>query len=173
MKSIGSVIDHELTWSQASAFKNEYELRFGGELVASLRLPKMIGTMGVAESSDGSWTLERVGFWKMRTVIKANGSADELGSYRNTAWKSGGVLELPGGKKFIVWKSFWKRIFELRTEAGEPLYQLQQLTTFRVSASLRINRRALQEPELPWLVMFGFYMLVMARHDAAVHAAAS
>ncbi len=171
MKNIRSVIDHELSWSQQSLFKNEFELRFGGELVATLRLPKMMGNLAVAESGDGSWTFQRTGFWKTKTFIKASGSADELGSYRRNTWRGGGALELTNGRKFIVWKSIWKRLSEFRTEEGEPLFEIQQRGSFRLSASVRMNRRALQIPELPWMVLFGFYLEVMARNDAANHAA--
>jgi hypothetical protein len=173
MKNIRSVVDHELTWTQQSLMKSEYELRFGGDLVATLRFPKMMGTIGVAKSGDGSWTFERIGFWKTKTVVKASGSTVELASYTSNAWKGGGILQLPSGKKLAVWRSIWKGVFEIRTEEGEPLYQIEQLTSFRVSASVRINRRALQIPELPWLVLFGFYLFVMARSDAATQAATS
>jgi hypothetical protein len=172
MKNIRSVVDHELNWSQQSAFKSEFELRFGGELVATLRLPRRIGTIGVAESGDGSWTFERTGFWKMKTVVKASGSTEELGSYTNNAWKPGGVLQLTDGKKFTFWRSGWKGISEFRTEEGEPLFQNRYRASFRVSASVRINRRALRIHELPWMVLLGFYVGVMARRDAAKHAAA-
>ena len=171
MKNIRSVVDHELTWSQQSAFKSEFELRFGGELVATLRLPKKISTIGVAESGDGSWTFERIGFWKMKTVVKASGSTEELASYTSNAWKPGGVLQLPNGKKFTFWRSGWKGISEFRTEEGEPLFQIHYRASFRVSASVRINRRALQIPEHPWMVLLGFYLGVMARRDATKHAA--
>jgi hypothetical protein len=173
MKTIRSVVDHELSWSQHSAFKSEFELRFGGELVATLRLPRMIGTVGVAESGDGSWTFERIGFWKMRTVVKASGSTEELANYTSNAWKPGGVLQLPSGKRFTFWRSGWKGISEFRTEEGEPLFQVRYGGSFRVSASVRINRKALQIPELPWMVLLAFYMGVMARRDAAKHAAAA
>jgi hypothetical protein len=171
MKSISSVVDHELTWSQQSVFKSEFELRFGGELVALLRLPKMIGSVGVAESGDGSWTFERIGFWKARTVVKPNGSSSELGSYLSNTWKPGGVLQLPDGRKFTFWRSGWKGISEFRTAEGEPLFQTHYHGSFRVNATLRINRRALQIPELPWMVLLAFYQGVMARRDAATHAA--
>ena len=173
MKTIRSVVDHELTWTQKSAFKSEFELRFGGELVATLRLPRMIGTVGVAESGDGCWTFERIGFWKMKTVVKASSSTEELANYTSNAWKPGGVLQLPGGKRFTFWRSGWKGISEFRTEEGEPLFQVRYAGTFRVSASVRINRKALQIPELSWMVLLAFYMGVMARRDAAKHAAAA
>jgi hypothetical protein len=172
MKTIRSVVDHELTWSQESVFKSEFELRFGGEPVATLRLPKMIGTKGVAESGDGSWTFERIGFWKMKTDVTDGRSSVVLGSYASNAWKPGGVLQLPNGKKFTFWRSGWKRTAEFRTEEGEPLFQIQYRGSFRVSASVRINRLALQTPELPWMVLLGFYLGVMARRDSAKHAAA-
>jgi hypothetical protein len=171
MKSIKSVVDHELTWSQQSVLRHEFELRFGGEIVARLRLPKMIGTRGVAESGDGSWTFERIGFWKAKTIVKVTGSVDELGSYTSNTWKPGGVLQLPNGKKFIFWRSGWRGTSEFRTEEGEPLFQTRYHGSFRVNASVRINRRALQIPEFPWMVLLAFYQGVMARRDAATHAA--
>ena len=163
MKNIRSVVDHELVWSQQSVFRNEFELRFGGDLVATLHFPKKAGTIGVAESGDGSWTFGRDGFWKPSTVVKASGSTDELGSYRRNTWRGGGTLELRDGRTFVVWRSVWRRLSEFRTEEGEPLLQIQQRSSFRLSASVRINRKALQIPELPWMVLFGFYLLVMAR----------
>jgi hypothetical protein len=172
MKNIRSVIDYELTWSQQSVMKNEFELRFGGELVAILRLPKMVGTTGIAESGDGSWTFERIGFWKSRSIVKASGSTVELGSYTQNTWKPGGVLQLPNGKK-LVFRRNWRGISEFQTEAGETLFQIQTRAFFRVSATVRINRVALQTPELPWLVLFGFYLGVLARRDASTHAATS
>jgi hypothetical protein len=172
MKNIRSVVDYELTWSQQSVWKHEFELRFGGELVATLRLPKMMGTIGVAESGDGSWTFERIGFWKSRSVIKASGSTVELGSYTSNTWKPGGILQLPNEKK-LVFRRNWRGISEFQTEVGDTLFQIQTRAAFRVSASVRINRVALQTPELPWLVLFAFYLGVMARRDAAHHATAS
>jgi hypothetical protein len=171
MKTIQSVIDQELTWSQQSLFKNEFELRWGGELVATLRFPKMIGTMGEAQCGDGRWTFERKGFWKTTILVKASESDQVVGSYTNKKWGAGGTIELSAGKKLIIWRSIWKGLSELRTEEGEPLYQIRQKSSLRLSASVRISRKALALPELPWLVLFGFYLLVMARSDAATHAA--
>jgi hypothetical protein len=171
MKTIQSVIDQELTWSQQSLFKNEYELHWGGELVGTLRFPKMLGTMGEGQSGDGSWTFERKGFWKTTTLIKTSGSAQVVGSYTNKKWGAGGILELSTGKKLTIWRSIWKGLSELRTEEGEPLFEIRQKSSLRLSATVRISRKALALPELPWLVLFGFYLLVMARSDAASHAA--
>jgi hypothetical protein len=171
MKTIQSVVDHELTLAQKTVFKSEYELRWGGELVATLRFPKMLSTMGLAESGDGSWTFERVGFWKPQTLAKPKGSEDVLGRFTESAWKGGGVLQLTGGKRYLLRRSIWKGTAEFQTEAGESLLQFQNRGAFRVSTTLRIQRRALQVPELPWIVLLGFYLGVMARQDAATHAA--
>jgi hypothetical protein len=173
MKTIRSVADYELTWSQQSLFKNEFELRWGGELVATLRLPKMIGTMGVAESEDGSWSFERKGFWKSRTIVTPTGATEPIGTFLNNRWGMGGTLELADGTRFAYWRSVWKSLSEFRTDAGEPLFQIKQHTALKVSATMRINRKALSFPELPWLALFAFYLIVMARSDAATHAAAS
>jgi hypothetical protein len=171
MKTIHSVVDYELLWSQQTVFKNEYELRWGGELVATFRFPKMLSTMGAAESGDGRWTFERIGFWKAKTIVKAQGSEDVLGSFTDNTWKAGGVLQLPGGKRYLMRRNIWRGTSEFQTDEGEPLFQLQNRGSFRVSTSVRIQRRALQIPELPWMVLLGFYLGIMARREAATHAA--
>ena len=171
MRKIAALVDHELTWTQCSTFKSEFELRFGGDIVGTLRFPKMMSTRAEAESGDGSWTFERVGFWKMRIIVRASGSTSELGSYRSNAWKGGGVLELSDGRKFNVTRSVWKSTLEFQTEAGEPLVHIKNKGVFRISASVRMNRKVLQVPEFPWLVLLGLYLTIMARNDAATHAA--
>ena len=172
MRSIQSVADFELTWAQQSAFKNSFEFHFGGELVATLQFPKMRATVAIAETGDGAWKFERTGFWKSKILITSTNSADALGSYTSNPWKGGGILELPDGRKFITWRSFWSGRFEFRTEAGETLFQIQSHGAFRLKASVRINRRAVHVPELPWMIPFAFYLGVLARNDAAGAAAA-
>jgi hypothetical protein len=171
MRSILSVVDFELTWAQQSAFKNSYELHFGGELVATLQFPKMRATHAIAETGDGVWKFERNGFWKSKVVVTRTNAAGELGSYTSKGWRGGGIIQMPDGRTFTTWRGFWHRTLELRTDAGESLVQIQDHSGIRLKATVRINRKALMAPELPWLVPFLLYLQVLARNDAAVAAA--
>lgn len=172
MRKITALVDHELTWVQPRALKSEFELRFGDELVGTLRFPKMLSTVAVAECGEGCWTFQRVGFWKTRTIVRANGSNSDSGIYTSNTWKGGGVLEMPDKRKFNVATSVWKSILEFRTEAGETLIHIKNSGVFRHSSCVQMYRKALHIPEFPWLVLLGLYLTIMARRDAATHGGA-
>jgi hypothetical protein len=171
MRKIASVIDQELTWIQPTAFKSEFELRFGDELVGTLRFPKFLSSRAETETADGRWTFQRVGFWKRRTVVRASGAATDLAVYTHNVWKGGGTLELQAGGKFMVEVSLWKGTLEFKTETGETLVHIKNRGVFRHSATVQMYRRALRVAELPWMAPLGLYLFVMMQRDAAAHAA--
>ena len=86
MQKIARVSGNEIKWSQPSANKMEYELRSGGELVATLKFRSMCGTLATAESGDGCWTFKRVGFWQSRATIRAFGSDTDLAAFETPEW---------------------------------------------------------------------------------------
>lgn len=173
MRKIASVIDHELTWVQPSAFKSHYELRFGDELIGTLRFPKFLSSLAEAETADGRWTFQRVGFWKKRTVVRASSAAADLAVYVPNVWRGGGTLEVEGGSKYMLEVSRWRSTVEFKTETGESLIHMKNRGVFRHSASVQMYRKALQTPELSWMVPLGLYLFVMMQRDTAAHAAAS
>jgi hypothetical protein len=81
-------------------------------------------------------------------------------------------LELPDGHKYVITSNIWKSNLDFRTEAGETLFQIKNRGVFRVSASVRMNRTALQVPEFPWMALLGLYLTVMMRRESAGAAAA-
>ncbi|MBM4160320.1 MAG: hypothetical protein FJ217_04380 [Ignavibacteria bacterium] len=173
MRRITALVDHELTWTQPSGLKSQYELRFGNELVATLRFPKTLGSHAVAEAEDGSWRFERVGFWKTKTIIKTGESETEIAAYETNVWKGGGSLIFPNGRKYVMVANIWKSRFEFRTDADETLIEINNSSVLRLSATVRMYRKAVRIPEFPMIVLFGSYLVVMSRRDAAAHTATS
>jgi hypothetical protein len=173
MRKIASIIDHELTWVQPRALKSEFELRFGDELVGKLHFPKFLSSLAEAETADGQWTFQRVGFWKKRTVVRASGADADLATYVPNVWKGGGTLEVEGGSKYLLEVNRWRSTVEFKTVAGETLVHIKIRGVFRHSASVQMYRRALQVAELPLMLPLGLYLFVMMQRDSAAHAAAS
>jgi hypothetical protein len=165
MKKIADLIERELTWSQPRAFKMEYELRAGEELAATLRFRTMVGTMATGESADGCWTFKRVGFWHPRVTIRARDSEQEIAVFRNNTWQSGGTLELPDGRHLQASTNFWATRFAFTGPGDEPLVEF---TTgmIRPSATVTVRPSAARLTELPWIVMLGWYLVVMMQSDA-------
>ena len=171
MKSIKALVDHTLIWSQPKGLRQNYELRFGNELVATLQFPKMLSSNAVAESGDGSWILERSGVFNTKIAIKKPGVETPLATYAPKPFKSGGTILLGGGTEFVVRRDFWSTTHELITAEGESLFELKSRGFFKHFVDLKMNRRALQVEEFPSLVIFLFYVILLGRRDAAVHSA--
>jgi hypothetical protein len=171
MLKIVDVADRGLRWSQPSGLRGRYELRSGDELVGTLVFRSAFGTLATAESGDGCWTFKRVGFWQHRATIRKCGEDADLAVFTNQTWGGGGTLEFPSGRRFRATTNFWHTNLEFVTEAGERLTRFDYGGFFRMSAAVEVSRRALQLPELPLFVLFGWYLAVMLSRDAAAAAA--
>lgn len=171
MKSIKALVDHTLIWSQPKGLRQEYELHFGNDLVATLRFPKMLSSNAVAESGDGKWELERKGFFNITIIVRKNGYESALATFTPRPFKGGGIVQLEGGKTLVLRQNAWKSIHELGTEEGESLMELTSRGFFRFFVDVKMNRRALQYEELPAIVILLFYIILMGRRDAAAHSA--
>lgn len=170
MKSIKALVDHTLIWSQPKGMRSEYELRFGNDLVATLQFPKMLSSNAVAESEDGSWEIERVGVFDTAITIRKAGHEAASATFKAKVFKSS-TVELEGGKTLELQQHIWQGIYELRADTGEPLMELKSRGFFKYFVDVKMFRKALQYEELPGLVMLVFYIMLMARRDAAVHSA--
>ncbi len=173
MKHLAELAGREFKWIQPHAMKMEYELREGEQVVAALRFKSSFGSFATAESGDGCWTFKRVGFWQTRATVRACNSESELASFKNNTWKNGGTLEFPDGRKFLASTNFWQTKYDFRTETGEILFSYTQIGgVLHESALVEISPQAAEIPELPWMVLLGWYLVVMMRQDSAAVAAA-
>lgn len=172
MKKIAEVIGRELKWVQPSAWKMEYELRAGDELIATLRFRSSFGSFATAENADGCWTFKRVGFWQTRVTIRDCGSETDTATFKNNTWSGGGTLELPDGRKILATTNLWQTNFEFRTEADETLIRFKTGGLVHLSATVEILPGAAGVPELPCLVMLGWYLAVMMHTDTMCAAGA-
>jgi hypothetical protein len=172
VKKIAEVIGRELEWVQPSAWKMQYELRAGDELIATLRFRSSFGSFATAESADGCWTFKRVGFWQTRVTIRGCGSETESATFTNNTWSGGGTLDLPDGRKILANTNFWQTNLEFKTEAGAALVRFKIGGLVHLSAKVEIQPDIAGVPELPWLAMLGLYLVVMMNVDAASTAGA-
>lgn len=167
MKKIAEVIGRETKWVQPSAWKMEYELRSGDELIATLRFRSSFGSFATAESGDGCWTFKRVGFWQTRVTVRDCGSKMDIAMFKNNTWSGGGTLELTDGSKILATTNLWQTNFEFKTEAGEVLVRFKTGGLVHLSAMVEIQPYLAGVPELPWVVMFAWYLTVMIYMDTA------
>jgi hypothetical protein len=162
------IVEHSssLRWFQPSALRMEYELSSGNELVGTLKLRGLLGTLATAESGDGSWTFKRVGFWQNRATIRERGSEAELAVFRNNTWAAGGELEFVGGPLYKATTNFWMTRFEFCTPSEVALVRFRYGGFLRRSADVEVTAPATDLAQLPLLVLFGWYLMVMLDRDA-------
>jgi hypothetical protein len=168
MMRITELIGQKLQWIQPNALRMDFELRAGDTAVATLRFRHRSGSFATAESSDGSWTFKRVGFWQTRVTIRESGAESDLAVFRNGTWGGGGTLELPDGRRYPANSKSWASQYEFRTETGEALITHRQIGgMLRMSAEVEVHDLAKDMAEIPWMVLLGWYLSVMMSMDYA------
>ena len=171
MRRISALVDHGITWYQLEGLRSEFELRFGDEPIGTMKLPKMLSSAAVFQCEEGTWTIERTGFMSSKTVVRAAGSTEAVGTYTARIWKGGGTVELSGDRKLRLRSNIWQRTFEWCTEEGESLIQMKGRGFLKYKVDVQLTREAARWPELHWLVALMFYQMIMMRRDSAAHSA--
>ena len=161
------VVDRELTWVQSGAFSRRHELRAGDETIAALWHPKPIGSLALGEAAEGRWTFKRSGFLRPRVSVRVEGTEQDL-LVVEMIWSGGGRFRLASGERFR-WgcSSFWRMEWEIGREDGPALLTIANQLAPKMKARLIIDPAARRMPELPVLVLLGWYLMVLAFEDSA------
>jgi hypothetical protein len=199
VRLIQEAADQALVWQQPSALKNEFALRAGDEIVATLRWQKALGSLALAETAAGSWTFKRAGFWQPRVTARPADAERDIATFKPDSWSGGGALTVEAGRVFrLVSTSFWRGEWAWQDADGAPLVRFASRGSLKTEALVTLTpaAAALPEtaqlddlyrplppeaqappsvalPELPLLVTLGWYLLVLAAQDAAAAAAAA
>jgi hypothetical protein len=167
MKHIADVASAELRWQQPSALSQRYELRADDTLVATLTFRSDWGSFARAESADGCWTFKRVGFWQTRITVRQCDSETDLATFQHNTWSGGGTLTLADGRVFQLTTNTWQTKLEVLDSQQIPLLHYASSGLFKLGATLTVEPQARASAELPWLTLFGWYVIVMMYQDAA------
>ena len=174
MRKIAHLADRELRWVAPDWRGGKYELRDGDTIEATLRFRSAWGTLATGESADGCWSFKRVGFLQTRVTIRACDSEQELAVFRNNSWSGGGTLELPDGRRYQADTNFWMTAFTFSDPDGIPIVRYRRIGgLLHLSSDIGITHAGAAVPELPWLVMLGWYLTVQLHNDAAAAGSAS
>lgn len=175
MKRLAELIGTELKWEQPNAMKMEYDLHAGegNEIAATLKFRSAFGSLATAECADGCWTFKRVGFFQTRVTIRRCDSDEESASFHNNTWMHGGTLELSDGRSYRASTNFWMTKYQFLTAADDVLLEYRKIGGFlHFSSFVDINPAAALIPELPWMVILGWYLTILLHQDSAAVTAA-
>jgi hypothetical protein len=172
VKTIKEVALGELLWVQPARLKQEFELRAGDEVVGSLRWER--ASLASGETANQSWTFKREGFWHPRITVRVPGSDDNIASFA-PGWAGGGTLDQgSGGQLRLGAANFWHSQWDWIDGQNQPLVHFKSHQgLLKVEGEVKIEAAAIERPDLPLLVVLGWYLLVLFGKDAAAASASA
>ena len=170
MRHLTDAATRSLHWKQLKLFDSTYQLVENDEVFARLSFPKVFGSFAIAEAAGGTWTFKRVGFWHTRATVRKEGADTDLAVFEHNTWSGGGTLTLADGRKIQITTNFWQSRIEFQWEDGRALFRYETEGFMRLGATLELLPAGAALQELPWLLAFGWYLVVMIQHDAASQA---
>jgi hypothetical protein len=172
VRTIQEAAPSNLSWQQPRALRAEYELRAGDELLGALRKSGTFSAAMEAEIGTARFTLKAEGFFRSRIAVREAGATGEPAVFGRNGFLGAGELALPDGRSYR-WKmtSFWGSRWAFLDDSDRPLVSFRSRNRFlRAGCDVEIAPGTLARPELPILVLLGWYLLLRMRKDSAAAA---
>lgn len=167
MKPISAATGRPLRWKRLRWFGRDFELRAGDDPVGKLSFRSLWSYLATATSADGTWTFKRTGFWRPEIAVRVAGSDADLAVFRYKTWGNGGSLEFRDGRRFRITDKRWSTRFEILSGRDEVLMALRASAWKESSAEVEVGPEAAKLPEGSLLLLFGWYLAVLTREEAA------
>ncbi|HKW00869.1 MAG TPA: hypothetical protein VJN96_13675 [Vicinamibacterales bacterium] len=162
-----------LHWTQARLLKQSFDLSDGDTPLGTLVFRSSLGTFATARLGNGCWTMKRLGFLRTRVEIRACESDTAVATFHNNTWSGGGTLALATGPELRANTNFWHSRFEFVDAEGQSLVRYTIGGVMKASGEMEITTAGAALPDIAWIAMLGWYLVVMMRNDSAVAAAAA
>jgi hypothetical protein len=173
MQSLTLLSTTELHWNQPNLFKMEYDLRQQDEPLARLHFPSGFKTVANAECADGTWSFERVGVINLKVLVRLPGNDTPIATLDYKTHH----IEFPNGQRYPAKINFWQTEYTFQVENGQSLLKITSKGVIHPALDVEINPAAahsLPNPSpLPWMILLGWYLVIMAHNDSATVTAAT
>ena len=173
VRAIAGFADQELVWVQPARLKQAFELHAADDVVATLRFER--SSLATGESGDERWTFKREGFWHPQITVRLPDSEDNVAVFK-PSWMGGGTLDLSGGRSLRFGAAnFWHSQWDWSDVASQsPLVHFKSRQgILKMEGQVDIEASAVTYPELPLLVLLGWYLLILFARDSAAAAGAA
>lgn len=168
LKSIRQLVGHTAVWRQPSQLRQDFELVFDHEVIATLRWKKNLGTTAVARSPDGAWTFKAAGYLNPRVSVRLPASDYDFAVFRPRATGEGTLLGL--GDRRYDWRctNSWQQTWAFFDANGDRLLHfVPEGVLPRVTARVEFDDAGALYAETGYLVVLGWYLLVLMADDVA------
>ena len=181
MHPLSNAIGLSVEWMQPKALARAYELSDGTRTFATLSFEKQFGSLGRAETTNGVFTMKRVGFFTTHITLRREGSDVDIASYHPRWTGSAGELRFPDGRLYqFKSANFWGTRHEVLDAQGRVLLALRSgvedshfSDIFKIQARLDLDTALRDNRDLDQIVVLVWYIMLLHHQDAAAGAAVS
>jgi hypothetical protein len=161
MSTIRESVVQDLAWIQPVRTQQAFELHAGDTVVATLRLEH--ASLAIGEGDGHRWTFQREGFWHPRVAVRLPDSDDNAATFQ-ASWSGGGSLELRDRVLRFGPANFWHSQWDWQDGEKQSLVHFKSQHGFlKMEGQVEIEPSAAALPELPLIVVLGWYLLVWRR----------
>ncbi len=176
MRSFQEVPTGYLEWVQPQALTRQFELRWGNEVIATLAWTGLLGSLATGSTADATFTFKRAGFLKPYITVRLPAAGADLARLY-MGWNGDGTLVFGDSRRyeFLRW-GFWSPQWGFRDAYGRGMCRFSpNAGLVRSGAYVYLDELAARYPDLPLLVLLGWYAirLYLDEQAAAVSAAAA
>jgi hypothetical protein len=173
MDHIKDMIGSDLNWVQPT-LDRRYELISDRKVFGRLEFGSILGSLGTAESHEGSYTFKRQGFLRPSISIRRIGNEIDHGRMTMDSWHQGGVVHLQdGGSYQFVKMGFLHPEWSMLDGSGRPLVRIRAKWGLKYRAEVHIEPFGKDDKNLVLLLMVGLYSIILMNDEASAVAAAS
>jgi hypothetical protein len=167
MRKISEYIGNQLLIVQKSIWKNEFELRFGEELIAQMKHPKFFSELVELTFQNEIYEFFRPKFFSREVAVRKKGYENPFAHFKNNFWGSKGTLELPRGNNLNIKFGIFKKQTEIFLGENDLLVSILSRFSVKRRSEVVIEKRSEIIDEHPWIVMFGFYISQSRKRSSA------
>lgn len=164
MRKMVGMVGQDLKWIKPDVIKKEYVLLGKKSVIAVLSFQNPFSFFATAESADGKWIFKRVGIWKPKVTIREIRSEVDLGVFKNITREGEGTLELTDGTQYNL-RNHTDAVpshFSFECASGEALISYGRFDWFlSLSSHVEIHPIAKDVSEMPWMVLLGWYAIIL------------
>lgn len=163
-----SLLSRSLEWVQPRIFHQEYELLADGQRVGKLWFEGIFRMTATAEVEGQRWTLKHKGCFRHRVIATEPGWESPV-AVMERGWSSAGVLQLTATGRRFRWKkgNFWGTEWAFLSDDEQVLVRFKFKGFFKKGVIVQVDPVAGQVTELPLLLVFGWYLMVLQMQQAA------
>jgi hypothetical protein len=169
----GKLFGREIVWRRPSWMRREYVMLVDDEPSASLAFTQWFSREAVAQGMGTHFKFNRKGFFRLATTAENVDVQEETAPFRY-AWHGGGKLTLDDGETLTYRHATWRNASHWETSAGQRLITFAHVYTWaswwRFDVRVTLEAAAADYPELPFLILMGFYLRVLYEEDTSAAA---